>query len=124
VKSRPFRTVRVDAREEADPTGAVTAAIAERNVAGAVVRVIIELREGQEAALRRREIEAALGDGASVAGISVEVERTTRLTGLGVSPEALTPLEWVERYFEAKQKPPERMTKLLQAAEGVLRGEA
>jgi hypothetical protein len=53
----------------------------------------------------------------------VEVERTTRLTGLGVSAESLTPLEWVERYFEAKQKPPERMKKLLQAAEGVLRGE-
>jgi hypothetical protein len=59
-----------------------------------------------------------------VAGISVEVERTTRLTGLGVSPEALTPLEWVERYFEAKQKSPERLKKLMQAAEGVLRGEA
>jgi exonuclease SbcD len=124
VKARPFRTVRVDARETADPTAAVTAAIAERNVAGAVVRVIIELREGQEAALRRREIEAALADAPSVAGISVEVERTTRLTGLGVSPEALTPLEWVERYFEAKQRPPERLKKLLQAAEGMLRGEA
>jgi exonuclease SbcD len=124
VKARPFRTVRVDAREEADPTGAVTAAIAARNIAGAVVKVVIELREGQEAVLRRREIEAALAQAASVAGISVEVERTTRLTGLGVSPETLTPLEWVERYFEAKQKPPERMRKLLQAAEGVLRGEA
>jgi exonuclease SbcD len=124
VKARPFRTVRVDAREEADPTAAVTAAIAERNIAGAVVKVVIELREGQEAVLRRREIEAALVEAASVAGISVEVERTTRLTGLGVSPETLTPLEWVERYFEAKQKPPERMKKLLQAAEGVLRGEA
>jgi exonuclease SbcD len=123
VKARPFRTVRVDAREEDDPTAAVVAAIEERHIAGAVVRVIIALREGQEAALRRREIEAALAPAANVAAVSVEVERTTRLTGLGVSPEALTPLEWVERYFEAKQKPPERMKKLLQAAEGVLRGE-
>jgi exonuclease SbcD len=124
VKARPFRTVRVDAREEEDPTRAVTDAIAARNVAGAVTRVIIELREGQEAALRRRELEAALAEAASVAGISVEVERTTRLTGLGVTPEALTPLEWVERYFEAKQKSPERKKALLEAAEGVLRGEA
>lgn len=123
VNARPFRTVRVDAREEDDPTAAVVAAIGERSIAGAVVRVIVALREGQEAALRRRELEAALAPAASVAAVSVEVERSTRLAGLGVSPEALTPLEWIERYFAAKQKSPERLARLLQAAEGLLRGD-
>jgi exonuclease SbcD len=124
VQARPFRTVRVDAREEEDPTAAVVAAIQQQEVAGAVARVIIQLREGQEAALRRREVESALAGCAYIASISVEVERSTRLTGLGATPEALTPVQWVERYFEARQKPPERVAVLLQAAEELLKGGA
>jgi hypothetical protein len=89
-------------------------------VAGAVVRVDIQLREGQETALRRRELEAALAPAANIAAINVEVDRSTRLAGLNVSPESLTPLLWVERYFALKQKPPERQQRLLRAAEGLL----
>jgi exonuclease SbcD len=124
VNSRPFRSINVDAREEEDPTAAVVAAIQARSVEGAVVRVQIALREGQETALRRRELEAALAPAAYVAAVSVEVERTTRLAGFGPNPESLTPLEWVERYFAARQKTPERMQQLLRAAEGLLNGEA
>jgi exonuclease SbcD len=123
VNARPFRTVRVDAREADDPTAAVLAAIGERHIEGAIVRVLVKLREGQEAAVRRRELEAALAPAASVAAISFEVERTTRLAGLGVSPESLTPLQWMERYFAAKQKDPERARRLLAAAERIFRGE-
>jgi exonuclease SbcD len=123
VKARPFRTVRVDAREEDDPTAAVVNAVEARSIAGAIVRVIVELREGQEAALRRREIEAALAPAASTAAVTVEVDRSTRLAGLGASPESLTPLQWLERYFAARQRPPERVARLLQAAEGLLRGD-
>jgi exonuclease SbcD len=124
VNARPFRTVRVDAREEADPTAAVVAAIQEQDLGGAVVKVVIELREGQEAALRRREVETALAGCAYIAAISLEVERSTRLTGLGANPESLTPAQWVERYFLARQKPPERVARLVQAAEELLRGGA
>lgn len=124
VHARPFRTVNVDAREEEDPTAAVVAAIQARGIEGAVVRVQIALREGQEAALRRRELEAALAPAANVAAISVEVERSTRLAGFGANPESLTPLEWVERYFAGKEKTPDRMQRLLRAAEGILGGEA
>jgi exonuclease SbcD len=124
VHARPFRTVSVDAREEEDPTAAVVAAIQARGIEGAVVRVQIALREGQESALRRRELEAALAPAANVAAISVEVERSTRLAGFGGSPESLTPLEWVVRYFAAKEKTPERLQRLLHAAEGILGGEA
>jgi exonuclease SbcD len=124
VRARPFRTVNVDAREEEDPTAAVVAAIQARGIEGAVVRVQIALREGQEAALRRRELEAALAPAANVAAISVEVERSTRLAGFGANPESLTPLEWVERYFAAKEKTPDRLQRLLNAASGILGGEA
>ena len=124
VNARPFRSIKVDAREEADPTAAVVAAIQARDIDGAVVRVQIALREGQEAVLRRRELEAALAPAANIAGISVEVERGTRLAGLGANPESLTPQEWVERYFASKQKSPERLQRLLTAAAGILADDA
>lgn len=124
VHARPFRTVRVNARESADPTAAVVAAIQEHDLTGAVVKVAIELLAEQEAALRRREIEAALAGAGIIAGISVEVERGTRLAGLGASPESLTPAQWVERYFTLRQRPPERVARLVQAAEELLRGGA
>jgi exonuclease SbcD len=116
ARARPFRTIKVDAREADDPTAAVVAGIQARDIEGAIVRVLIRLREGQEAALRRREVERALERAESVAAISTEVERETRLVGLGAAPEALTPLEWTERYFLSKSKPPERVKLLLQAA--------
>jgi DNA repair protein SbcD/Mre11 len=124
VHARPFRSIKVDAREEADPTAAVVAAIQARGIEGAVVRVQIALREGQEAALRRRELEAALAPAANVAAISVEVERTTRVAGLGASPESLTPLEWLERYFASKHRAPERLQRLLSAADRILKDDA
>ena len=122
VKARPFRSINVDAREEADPTAAVLACLQTRRIEDAIVRVKVHLREGQEAALNRREVEQALTAANCVAGISVEVERETRLVGLGTTPEALTPLQWLERYLASRQKPPERLKRLLEAAEGLLEG--
>ncbi len=123
VHARPFRTIKVDAREEDDPTAAVIAKIEERDIEGAVVRVVIRLREGQEAALRRREIERALEEAESIAAISTEVERETRVAGVGATPEALTPLEWTERFFASKNKSPERVRQLLSAAAGLFNDE-
>ncbi|MEP7357748.1 MAG: exonuclease SbcCD subunit D [Anaerolineales bacterium] len=123
LPARAFRSINVDAREEADPTAAVVAAIQARDIAGAVVRVQILLREGQEVALRRRELETALAAASNIAAISVETDRATRLAGIGLNPESLTPIEWVERYFVARQKPPEQVARLLQAAERLLRDE-
>jgi exonuclease SbcD len=120
VKARPFRVIDVDARAEEDPTAAVLAAIQARPIDGAIVRVTVHLREGQEGALHRREVEQALAAANCVAGISVEVERETRLVGLGATPEALTPLQWLERYLGSKNKSPERLKRLLDAAEGLL----
>ena len=119
VHARHFRTIKVDAREDDDPTAAVVNKIESRDIEGAVVRVLIRLREGQEAALRRREIERALAGAESVAAISTEVERETRIVGVGSTPEALTPLEWIERYFISKGKSPERIQRLLHAAQSV-----
>lgn len=124
VNARPFRTIDVDARDCDDPTALCLEAIAERSIDGAVVKVNIALREGQEALIRRREIESALAPAASIAAISLEVDRATRLIGLGGHGEALTPLQWLERYCEARQKPPERTKRLLSAADELLKDQA
>ncbi len=122
VAARPFRTLHVDARGEEDPTRLVIERIATRDLKDAVVRVTIELDEGQEPTFRRREIEAALAEAgvANIAGVSIDVDRTVRAPGVGGSAEALTPLQWLERYFNAKDKAPERQDQLLQAATELL----
>ena len=122
VQARPFRTVEVDVRHAPEPTAAVLAAIGARDIDDAIVRVQIRLGEGQEAALRQREIEAALGR-ANLFVINKETERETRMAGVGATPEALTPLQWIERYFAAKNKTPEEIERLIRAAEGLLNGD-
>lgn len=120
VQARPFRTIKVDARGEDDPTAAVIAKIQGREIEGAIVRVLIRLNESQEAALRRREIEQALALAATIAGISLDVERETRVPGVGAAPEALTPLQWLEHYFVSKHQPPERIEHLLKVSESLI----
>ena len=61
----------------------------------------------------------ALAPASSVAAISAEVERETRVAGVSAAPESLTPLQWTERYFAAKNKSLEQVKRLLEAAEGL-----
>lgn len=120
VAARPFVTVRVDARRAEDPTAAVLERLEGRDLAGAVVRVVVRLRAEQEAALREAEVQRALAEASNVTVVrEVEFEARARLGD--VAPEALTPLELVERYFQARQVPPERIKALLGKAEELLR---
>jgi exonuclease SbcD len=122
VHARRFHTLRIKARGEADPTQAVLDHLAARDLRDAIVRVTVELDEGQEPLLRKREIEQALTAAgvSTVAGLSIEVERTVRVPGVGGAAESLTPAQWLERYLAAKAKSPERATVLLRAAERLL----
>jgi hypothetical protein len=87
---------------------------------GAVVRVRVNLRADQQAALREQDIQRALEDAASITvAQEVEIEARARLADL--SPEALTPMELIERYFETRNVEPERMQALLAKAEELLR---
>jgi hypothetical protein len=122
VKARPFHTLKIDARGTEDPSAAVLEKIAARTLTDAIVRVTVQLSEGQEPLLRKREIENALTQAgvSTLAGINLDVERTVRVQGVGAAAEALTPRQWLERYFAAKDKAPERIEKLMQAAAGIL----
>lgn len=120
VAARPFRTLRIDVREEEDPTAAALQAIAGQDVSDAVVRVLLQLRDEQQTALRDRELEAAL-DSASSTSIGREVEQQARSRLGDLATETLTPLELIERFFSARGEAPERMRALLEKAEELLR---
>ncbi|MDP6225138.1 MAG: hypothetical protein QF501_01565, partial [Anaerolineales bacterium] len=121
VDARPFLTIRVDARERDDPTGAVVRAIEKRDIEGVVVRLIMQLKAEQAPALRDAEIAAALAPAYShTLAREVEHEARTRIGGLAA--ETLTPTELLERYFADKGYEPERVQPLLAAADGIFQG--
>lgn len=121
VQARPFVTIRVDGRDEADPTSVVVARIENRSLKGAIVRVSVRLKESQVASLREREIEKALREAEvnNIAAIGKDVEREVRTQLGGLSPETLTPAQLVEKYFLAKGRSPEEAAHYAAAAEGL-----
>ncbi|MBI3177247.1 MAG: exonuclease SbcCD subunit D [Chloroflexi bacterium] len=133
VNARRFVTIKVDAREADDPTAAVLAKIAGRDpstgsargLAGAIVRVSVRLRAAQEASLRERDIEKALREAevSTIAAIGKEVEREVRTPLGAASPETLTPVQLVERYFLSKGKSADEVRKYAQAAESLFNDE-
>jgi exonuclease SbcD len=124
VQARPFVTVRIDVRDEADPTPAVLAALEERAAewTGAVVRVMIQARPEQSGQLRDADIRRTLEGAYYVAGVSKEIERAYRQRLGAQSTEELLPSQLLERYLESKGVAPERIKLLLKYAEEILRG--
>jgi exonuclease SbcD len=120
--ARPFVTIAVDLRgQEGDPTPAVLAAIAQRDLTDAVVRVNLHLRAEQDTLLQEREVLRALNAAAYyVAGVNRDVERAERQRLGAISVESLTPRELLARYLEVKGVAPERAARLLQAADEVM----
>jgi hypothetical protein len=113
-------TVRLDLRGEADPTEIALSAVGGVDVAGSIVRVIVQLRADQQASFREREMEASLAEASSVVIVrEVEAEARARLGDL--SPEALSPAQLVEHYFDARGEAPERQSALLARAEELMR---
>jgi len=122
VDARPFVTIRADVREEADPLAALLDDIGQHELAGAVVRLMVQARPEQEGQLRDADVRRALDAAYYVAGVSIEVERTYRQRLGGDSFEELTPAELLERYLESREVPPERIEVLLDQAREVMEG--
>ncbi len=124
LAARPLVTIEVEATDD-DPTGQVLAAIAGRDVAEAVVRVIIHTTADKEPLLRGDDVRRALAGAFHVAAVVHDVERTTRLRlGSDLAVEAMLPGEILERYLRAKQVPPERVEVLLRYAQEIFGPEA
>ncbi|MCX6029186.1 MAG: exonuclease SbcCD subunit D [Chloroflexi bacterium] len=120
-QARSFVTVKADVRDVADPTAAVVAAIKSRgDLSETVVRVVVKLRQEQEALLVEREITRALEAAYFVAALQKDVERTERQRLGAVSVEALTPAELLARYLQVKEVPEERAKLLQQHGEALI----
>lgn len=122
-QARPFITIRADVRDAADPTVAVVEAIKGRgDLSEAVVRVVVALRQEQEPRLVEREIFRALEGAYFVAALQKDVERAERQRLGGVSVEALTAAQLLERYLQVKDVPAERARLLLERGEALIAG--
>lgn len=120
-QARPFVTVEVDVRDAADPTAAVVAAIRKHeDLSEAVVRIVVKLRQEQEATLVEREIVRALEGAYFVAALQKEIERRARDPFKGASVEALTPAQLLARYLEARAVPDDRAELVQQHGEALI----
>ena len=120
VDARRFVTIRVRA-DGSDPTRQVLEAIARHPIDDAVVRLIIQTSPESEPLLDDGAIRQALEPAFYIAAVVREVERPMRLRlGSQESIEALTPRQLLERYFVARQLPPERIEQLLRYADELM----
>ena len=119
--ARPMLTLRVDCRKSTNPTQEILAEMKRHRLRDAIVRLIIQLTPETETLLKDAAIFAQLKrDGVfHIAGIRKEVERRDR-TRLDVSPEGLTPLELLERYFKSREIDAARRGELLQRAKDII----
>ena len=122
-KARARRTLRVDCRDSGSPTRRALDALKQGALDGAIVRLELRLRPESEALLDEGAIIEALKRAGvfHIAGIGKDVERG-RGTRLGRSPEGLSPLELLERYFEIKEVDAARREALLERARDIVEG--
>ena len=120
--ARPFRTIRVDAREAEDPTALVVEQIEKAgDLSETIVRLQIVLDEAQELRLVDRDIKLALKDAYDVSAIQRDTQRAARDRLGGVSVEELTPLQVLDRYLDTRKVDAARKSLLLQQADELMR---
>ena len=118
--ARPFVTVEVNIQGD-DPTAEILEAIAARDIEDAVVRLIVHTPAEKEPLINEGAIRRGLAGAFHIAAIVKDVERKVRLR-LGNQPiEEMTPRQMLERYFQVKQTPPERIPLLLKYADEIFR---
>ena len=127
VDARSFVSVNVTAEEgDLDPTDKVVRAVRRHQVAGAIVRVQATLPATVAPAFRERDVrEALLDQGAhSIAAITTEVERATRVRLGAIHGEAKSPLELLDFYLETVEVSKARAKKLASYARRLMEQEA
>jgi exonuclease SbcD len=112
LATRPFVTITAEVTGP-DPTAQVIAAIGERDIEGAVVRLIIHTSAEWEPLLRDDEIRQSLEPAFHLAALVRHVERPTRLRLGSRAAAELSPEEILRHYLEIKTTSRERMEVLL-----------
>ncbi len=120
IAARPFVTVDASIPEnEPNPTEFVARVIARHPVAGAIVRLRINLSAEQSAHLRDADLRQELSSAHYVAGMAREVADEARRR-LAVEPSDLQPLTALRMYLESRGVSAERRGILLERAEALL----
>lgn len=116
---RRFLTLRLDVRHSDNPMQKILESIAQANVEEAIVRLIVQADVEAETKIRESEIQKALYDAKAsvVAGIQKEVERPVR-SRFSANPEGWSSSQLLKHYLETKKVAPDRITVLLERAEG------
>ena len=124
LAARRLLTLTMDCRAIDNPTGAALAEMKQHDLKDAVVRLVIKLSPESETLLNDSVIVKELKRAGvfHISGISKDVERRAR-SRLGVSPEGLTPMQLLARYFEGREVEAERREELLRLAREIVEGE-
>lgn len=119
--TRRFVTVDVVA-EGNDPTAEVCHALANQDLSGAIVRLIIHTSAEKNRLLRDGEIQAMMASAFKVAAVVRDVKREARIRlGTDQNIEQLAPADILERYLrQAKGLPEERVQKLVELASTII----
>ncbi|MEA3310161.1 MAG: exonuclease SbcCD subunit D [Chloroflexota bacterium] len=113
--ARHFQTVRVDVRGSTEPLAEIERAVAQHDLAGAVVRLIVQMTPEQEPYLRDGDLSPLLADTFS-AQLNRDVDRTVRDRLAGLEPESMLPGELLKRYLLATGKVTDELTPYLDLA--------
>ncbi|MCY3882872.1 MAG: exonuclease SbcCD subunit D [Chloroflexi bacterium] len=120
VSGRPFVSIAVKPRD-ADPNGEVLAAIGERELTDAIVKVEIHVDRDQETLLRLSEARRALADAHVIAGIRTVLPEDSRSPlPPNIQPDASSPIETLDTYLKLRDVADERRARLLAAATEII----
>lgn len=121
VNARPFVTIKADLRQDPNPTETLIQKIHQYQLAGAVVRVLLQFKPETLARFDEKRVFNALKQAGAhhVAAIRKEIDEPARQR-LGENPEGLTPIELLDRYLDkVKGVSQERRDELLEAAQSI-----
>jgi exonuclease SbcD len=120
VAARRFITLQFDVRGDPAPMDAALRAVSQADVEESIVRLQIRMDAEQQTVLRDRELREALASAVSLT-INREVAQEARARLGDLAPEALTPMQLIERYYLSRSETPERIQDLLRKAEELVR---
>jgi DNA repair protein SbcD/Mre11 len=120
MNARDFITLRADLRESNNPTDELIRLVEKHSLVGAVVKLIVQLTPESESRLNENAVRESLrrADVHAIAPLRKEVEQPARAR-LGGSPEGMSHLQLLERYFISREVTPERQEELMQMAQDI-----
>lgn len=116
LETRPFVQIEVDCKDSDDPTQVILDAIAQKPIAGGVVRVMYKVPGDKAALVRTDEIRKRLGAAHILVALTREMPGASSLTRSQAFTESLTPEGALNLYLQGQERLTARRDSLLAAA--------